>query len=200
MNRDRMNMLRWIRLHWRRLSFVTVGVIAGLVVTGAAFAAGGGISPQKQAFLDHLASEQATAAAGPHAPKPANAGQVGLAPCPNTINVKILPVQPWTLPYSGEQNLVNQAWVVLSTGDPYEIWAGATDTDPQQGVLVVFRMDKDPCKVAPDQTLAYMRSFPSPTRSGALTLTGMSGDTVQFSEAGGGNGSFNFVTSQYVGS
>jgi hypothetical protein len=190
-----------IKLHRSTVIAIVVAALAAVAVTGTVLAAGGP-SPQKQAALAKVATAEAKAAAGPHAPKPPDAGK-GLPPsssCPNPVHTGIFPFNdpPWHI----DARFTNDAQVVSGAGDPYLIYAGALQSDPQQGLLLVMREDNDPCAVVVGRVPArgYTRSYLSPTRGGALTLTQIVSDRVAFSVADGSHGSFNYVTEQYLSS
>ncbi len=77
----------------------------------------------------------------------------------------------------------------------YVLYAGAYKATPQQGLIIVTQLNSDPCaSSAPGFQSAYYRT---PTQQGAVTLTKIVGDTVTFTTAGGGSGTFNFVSGQY---
>jgi len=175
---------------------IVVAALAAVAVTGTVLAAGGP-SPQKQAAIAQLRSREATRAAGPRAPKPSVPAQLPSS-CPQPVEPGIAPVMQ--TPFHADATFTNGAEVVSSAGDPSRIFAGALQSDPQQGVLIVLREDRDPCKVRSGQAPAHdgLYTYPSPSRGGALTLTQIVGDTVAFSVADGSHGSFNFVTERYL--
>lgn len=76
----------------------------------------------------------------------------------------------------------------------YVLYAGASRANPQQGFIVEDQLNSDPCaSSAPGFQGAY---HPTPTQQGAVTLTKIVGDTVEFTTSGG-SGVFNFVSGQY---
>ncbi len=190
-----------IKLRRSTVIAVAIAAIVAVAVTGTVLAAGGP-GPSKQDFLAKAATAEATAAAGPRAPKPPGAGKgvPSSASCPNPVQTGISPVGEPS--FHADATFTTEAQVVSSVGDPYFIYAGALQSDPQQGVLLVMREDKDPCAVWVGRVPAhgYTRLYLSPTRGGALTLTQIVRDTVAFSVADGSHGSFNYVTEQYLSS
>ena len=77
----------------------------------------------------------------------------------------------------------------------YVLYAGAYRATPQQGLIIVTQLNSDPCaSSAPGTQIAYYRT---PTQQGAVTLAKIVGDTVTFTTASGGSGTFNFVSGQY---
>jgi hypothetical protein len=100
-------------------------------------------------------------------------------------------------PFPDGRNLVNWATAVGSTGDYYNIWAGAPADSPQKGLLRVKVVFSDSCKslaeVTPNSSNAdYI------TDKGPLTITKIVGDTVTYDIAGGGTGLFNFVSGEFL--
>jgi hypothetical protein len=176
---------------------IVVAALAAAAVTGTVLAAG---SPtdQKQAALDQLQAAQATREAGPRASKPSAVPNLPSS-CPQQVEPGIATVVE--TPFHADATFTNGAEVVSSAGDPSRIFAGALQSDPQQGVLIVLREDRDPCKVRNGQASSHdgLFTYPSPSRGGALTLTQITGDTVAFSVADGSSGSFNYVAGQYMG-
>lgn len=181
----------------RWLLVIATSVAFGLILVVSTFAIGAGsdggshgqISPQKAAVLTQVAAQATAAAKGPHAPKhyinpPAS--------CPRTIQTGIYP----NLDGSFHENLINVASAISSQGVPYAIYAGTLNSDPQQGILIVMRMQKDPC-AAGNQGSSIQR-YLTPSRQGALTLTKIADDTVVFKTASGGTGQFNYVTGQFL--
>jgi hypothetical protein len=197
-----MNIRPRLNVRFRRPTIIAIAVaaIVAASVTGGVLAAGGPSS--KQDHLNKVATAEAKAAAGPRAPKPPNAGK-GLPPsssCTNPVRPGIFPAGE--LPFHADGTFTTETEVVSSAGDPYFIYSGALQSDPQQGLLLVMREDKDPCAVAAGRvpSRAYMRSYLSPFRRGALTLTQIVGDMVAFSVADGSRGSFNYALGQYLSS
>lgn len=201
-----LNFRRRFPIRFRRSTIVAaaLALAVALAVTGATLAASGP-SSQKQAALDRVKSAEATAAAGPRAPKPTLTPHAPSGPAPSScpkppIATGIGPV--WETPFHADATYTNGAGAISSAGDFYYIFGGAVRSDPQQGMLIVMVEDRDPCKVSHGQapSRAGLYTYPSPSRGGALTLTQIAGDTVTFSVADGSHGSFNFVTGQYLSS
>jgi hypothetical protein len=100
-------------------------------------------------------------------------------------------------PFFGGKYLINSATMLASNGDYYTVWAGAPDDAPQKGLLRVDRTLGDSCQSYSLGTQAPpMADFITP--NGPLTITRIQGDAVVYSIAGGGTGSFNFVTAQFT--
>lgn len=180
---------------------LVVLAVAVIAVTGTVVAASGGLGPDKAAAFTQVAAEQETAQAGYHAPKPTGAPP-SPASCPyhgaTGIYVSQTPVQT---PFHKDGAFYSTAGAFSSVGDYYMIYAGATRSDPQQGVLYVEVSDRDPCADSPTRAAQYSGlkgPFLSPFRQGALTLTQIVGDTVDFTTADGGSGSFNYVSGTYL--
>ncbi len=77
----------------------------------------------------------------------------------------------------------------------YLLYAGAYKANPQQGLIIEAQLNSDTCaSSAPGFQSAYYRT---PTQQGAVTLTKIVGDTVTFTTASGGSGTFDFVSGQY---
>ncbi len=178
-------------------------LILGLVVAFSAIVAvipafgQGGTNTQtgKQAIETAQAAEEATSQVEPHAPKLA----ATLVPsCPDTT-----PVQVGVFPYPDDPaafgfGAVNMATGVGSDGNKYDIYAGGTDGDSPQGVLIVWETIRDTCaavvagKDISPQPITYTYS------AGPLTLTGVNRDLVSFEGPQSVIGHFNYVTGQFL--
>jgi hypothetical protein len=180
---------------WTLAAILVVLVTVALAVT--AFAAGIGTSgttpgSSKQAKLQQI-NAQATADANSwHAPKHPNSTPITSCPVQglqNNINVDVLPGDP--------DHITNVATIAPTTGQPYiyQIYAGSTANNAQQGLLIVIRNAADPCaSKAPASTF---NRFDTPYLRGSVTLTAISGDMVAFTTAAGTSGHFNFITGQF---
>ena len=72
---------------------------------------------------------------------------------------------------------------VLLILEPYAIYAGSLAANPQQGVIIVMRLDYDPCAASAQGTkITY---YPTPSQQGAVTLTQLNGVTLKFTTATG---------------
>lgn len=145
----------------------------------------------------HQVDAQATAMAKSwHAPKikPSAAGS-GPASCPRSS----LPTGIYYGDTGGFHDYItDEAVSAPEAGQPFEylVFAGAYAANPQQGLLIVARLEADPCATkanVPTQIEYYSTS----TQQGAVTLTRIAGDEVTFTTAIGGNGQFNFVSGQF---
>lgn len=146
----------------------------------------------KQDFLRKQATAQAVIASTSHPIVHAPIPQA--TSCPIAINPGV--IYPFRFgPFSGGQNLVNAVDATDASGWGYSLYAGATDDDATQGVVIVIK-NGDSC-ADPLGNLAYVQSYPTPYRKGAVTITGVQGETIFFSLPDGSTGSFDFVTGQY---
>lgn len=151
-------------------------------------------SQSKHAQMQQMAAQATAAAKSWHAPKGSSSAASGPASCPRG--------QGQTGLFTGDtggfhEQIVNGAHLAPNGGTPFEyvVYAGALRANPQQGVLIVVRLDQDPCAPsAPGTTVTY---HPTPYQRGALTITAASGTAVAFRSATGSTGSFDVVTGQY---
>lgn len=194
-------MSKHIQLRPRTVGILVMAAVGALALAATALAASGSngglgvTAAQKQAFLSQVQAARATAATLPRAPKPSGTNARPPASCSTTVQTGIGPFRGG--PFHGGNSMTTVAWVVSSQGVPYVIYAGALDEDPQQGVLVVLRLNRDPCAAATGGSDTYQRTYNDPSRQGALTLTAIDGDRVIFTSANGSTGAFNYVTGQY---
>lgn len=176
---------------------IAVTLLIGVTVWAAGMVTAGQSAAGKLAKL-HQVDAQATAAANSwHAPKSGPSTPAATpASCPRT--------SPATGIYYGDTGdfhdaITNDAVSAPSANQPYEyiIFAGATSVDPQQGILIVTRLDADPC--ASGAIGMSINRYDTPSRQGAATLTAIVGDELSFTTAGGGGeGQFNFVSGQFT--
>lgn len=181
----------------RNRRWMMFGALAGVVLTilaiSVAFASANTGGSTKQAFLQHVAAEQTAAARVTPAPKDHSAPVV--TSCPQKITPGIF--------RAGEQSdyimhtyiLENAAVAVASTGTPYFLLAGALQSNPQQGVVLVQRVRVDPCATTGEYPI---NADVMPSQAGALTITGINGDTVAFRSTTGTTGTFDYVTDQFA--
>jgi len=84
----------------------------------------------------------------------------------------------------------------LSVGqESYTLSSGASRDNAQQGVIVVAHFVADPCAHPEQQTAT--RLYPTPAQHGTVTITGVQGAVVTFSQADGMSGTFEVTTGQY---
>jgi hypothetical protein len=152
-------------------------------------------SPGKQAILQQIAAQATAAAKGPRAAKYANQAAGYSASCPQPL------AQPGL--FTGDtggfhERIVNGAVIAPTSARPFEyiLYAGALRANLQQGMVIVLRLDRDPC--APGAAPTQVRYFKTPFQQGALTLTSLQGDTVGFTMASGSSGRFNYLTGQFT--
>lgn len=183
---------RLMRLAVMLLCGVGAAALIAVIARAAVFASGSPPS-SKQIARQQLAA-QATAIS--HEPHAAKHPQAAVTSCPRpAMTPAVMP--PGYGPTDFHQNIVNTATAVPTQGMPYDymLYAGSLATNPQQGILIIMRFDKDPCK--PGASGTFTKVYDTPYQQGALTLTQVSGDTVTFSTATGGIGHFDYVTGQF---
>jgi hypothetical protein len=158
--------------------------------------------PPKQTALAELQSKRETDNAL-HPPiikndKTPLAGFTLPASCPRTKDDSKTGIVDFRFgPFFGGRYLINWAAAYGSNGDYYNIWAGSPDDDPKKGLLRVDDEFYDSC-------LAQAKGTPSPgfkdylTDQGPMKIAEIRGDTVVYSIEGGGTGTFNFVTGQFL--
>jgi hypothetical protein len=182
----------------RRLTILiaALALAAALATTGwKLVAAGGNGKPPapKQAVLDKLQQQRAAAAAAPHARK--HPGARPPTSCPRKVTPGIYPFRFG--PFSGGRNLINVASVVTPGGAAYEVYAGATDDDAEQGVLILLSDIGDACAAAAGKERPSLHAYQTPTRDGPVTITQVEGTTVVFQAANGTTGRFNVTTAHF---
>lgn len=189
-----------IRLRTRsRSAAATVAVVAtagGVLVLAASasglFASRPAVPPAKQAVLDRIhppANPGPPVSKGPNAkavPRttirpPEHAGIVGT---PDQLGG--VPV-----PFPADVFHVTNMWLDLQAGVFISIYAGSLGSDPDQGAIVVERINGETGRDLPGSGL-----FPTPTKAGPVTLTVIRGSVVYFTNRVG-NGTFNLVTDAY---
>lgn len=98
---------------------------------------------------------------------------------------------------------VDNATTVMPADQPlyeYVILAGNRKANPQQGLLIVQRLVRDPCADATPNDGMVWTYYNTPFQQGHVQLTGVVGDTVTFTTAHGGSRvhRFDFVTGQFL--
>ena len=117
------------------------------------------------------------------------------ASCPIQVHPGV--IYPFRFgPFKGGRNLVNDTDVRDTAGSPYTVYAGATDTDALQGVIIVIKHG-DAC-ADPRGMQSYIRDYLSPYRRGALSISGVEGNTIRFALPDGTTGRFSVVSGQYL--
>jgi hypothetical protein len=120
-------------------------------------------------------------------------------------------VAKMALPNSDPTYAFENYAIGVSGGQPYAILAGYVRSKPSQGVILVQPISLDPCKdfVSHMQTPASTQNSASqasdvrtvsnaPSQDGAITLTGVSGNTVGYTTASGKSGHFDYVTKAFL--
>lgn len=191
---------------YKRQKFVILAatVVTGLAVLTAAiatssFAESGGEPPEKQTLRELLQARQAAAEQGPRAPK----DPVPLVTsCPIDVNalknkVGITPFPEGKMPFQG-MNPINSALVLSNSGVPYAVYAGSKAGAPQQGVLLVWEQQVDPCASALGlRPRPQPQGYKTPFHEGAVRITRIDRDNVAFASSSGRAGQLNYVTGQF---
>lgn len=181
---------------WVLVSAIVLGASLLLAVTAWASgpASGQQTASGKQAQMSQMAAQATAAVKSWHAPKHAS-GAPSVASCPRGPGQSSI--------FTGDtggfhEQIVNGAFVAPNGGTPFEyvVYAGALRATPQQGVLIVVRLDQDPC--APSAAGTKITYYLTPYQRGALTVTQVSGTTLTFTAAAGGVGHFDVVNGHYT--
>jgi hypothetical protein len=120
------------------------------------------------------------------------------APTPQPgIFVPDLPTQG----YAGAH--VDNVTTVMPADQPrhyYVILAGNRKANPQQGLLIVQRLVRDPCADGTPNDGTVWTYYDTPFQQGHVQLTGVAGDTVTFTTTDGGSivRRFDFVTGRFL--
>lgn len=110
------------------------------------------------------------------------------------------------LPNSDPAYVFQSAAIGVSGGQPYTILAGYVRGKPTQGIISVQPIPLDPCKdfaahlgQPASQARVALPVWTAPSQTGgASTLTGVSGNMVSYTTAGGKAGHFDFVTKAFL--
>jgi len=178
---------------------VVAGVVLAVLAISIAFASANegkptsGNIPAKQAELQWVAAQQTAAAQEPHAPK--DPSRTVAASCPQTIIPGIFRAGEESDYIMHTNTLNNVAVANSSLGAPYTLWAGALQSNPQQGVILVQLVRIDPCATPGENPI---NPYLMPTQAGAITMNSINGDSVTFQTANGTTGTFDFVTNQFA--
>ncbi len=100
--------------------------------------------------------------------------------------------------YVSGNALTSRAVALASTGQVFAVYAGATDKDAEQGLMIVVAFTRDPC-ADPLGKGSYVHHAQTPQRQGAAKLVALEGDTVVFTTARGVVERFDYVTEQFLG-
>jgi hypothetical protein len=172
-------------------------LVVGVVVTMRGLSASGG---GDQAF--GRATPTATEGPSTDAAARVTPGPPPMMPvqsCPEDVGAQTF-IKPYTnVGHKSAVYFKNEARLFSAPGQPTWIQAGAVATDREQGVLFVQEEQLDPCAAAldpalVDQLIAYM----TPAKWGGVTLTAISGTSVEFSSEGGVTGSFDVVSHEFT--
>ena len=176
-----------------RFRATAVALAAATIATGfasvAVYAADGAprsMPPEKQALLDAERSRMGTPPTAKPVPPPTTVN----SPCPTPVGTgQIGPFAGG--PFGQTQLFTTQTSFTGSDGYPYQVYAGADAEDPLQGVLVVWRMAKDPCNT--DNYDGDLVSVKDASHSGVLTLVSVQGDNILYRSPSGLPTSINVV-------
>ncbi len=157
------------------------------------------VSPAKQTFIAFSTLQAATEAAMPtvaKTPQPPDLNASCTTPIATTRIEPIPTIPPKVFPvfgpFQGGFNLVNEAIVRASTGEYYQIWAGAPDDSPNKGLIYVIQLQPDFCAAVNRGTpLPALQTFLTP--GGPLRLVKIEGDEVVFRRADGSMGRLNYA-------
>jgi hypothetical protein len=160
--------------------------------------------PPKHTAEAQETARVATAAAGPHAPKPdlglATATEPASCPHPGPKAAYVGPVDPDTGPlpfFASEVNITSEAISTLGS-NYYSVWVGAPGDNPNQGLIRVLVDSADPCasRRLGTTTPTMMTDYTTPR--GPLTAIKVEGNILFYNVTSGGSGRFNFVTGQFL--
>jgi hypothetical protein len=151
------------------------GVSSGFSATPTATEAA--LPSDKQARVDYMASLQALSTATPS--KDPDAGRVTLPPEESPFSpYQQVPagdgfiVQSDLGPPGKRDAVYNNDWYEITEQGITEVYAGGSQTSPEIGFIDVVSWQGD------HETIVQSGKFETPTRHGALTITGASGDTL----------------------
>jgi hypothetical protein len=171
-------------------------VLVGLFAVGGLVSANGGdANSQKQALFQQLDATATANAKGPHAPKNQSQAAAQPHPCPRQLQAGVYPFHIAPNDILHTYHVVNAATAIKAPGEAYMILAGSLISNPKQGVMVVEQIVIDPCTTPthyPD--VPYLM----PSQQGAITMTQVNGDTVNFTTETGGSGNFAYATGQFL--
>ncbi len=179
------------------------GTLTGLFVSGA-FSQDESIQTQiaRQTQGAVLTMEEATADAVTPPPKePITIPVITSCPDQNALHQKagIFAVDPnrgSPNPLLGVQ--VNEAATFASDGLVYDIIGGAVKGEPSQGAIEVWAITTDPCAAAAGLVPRHQpQVYQTPFKDGAVTLTNVTGDTLDFRTADGTTGSLDYLTGTF---
>jgi hypothetical protein len=183
---------------------VSIAVLAALaIVVGTASASTlnsrsvgvSGLPPVKAAGLaaeqpPPVSKQASQAPKGPNVHRPArtppvapeHAGEIGT---PTSLGG--VPV-----PFSIDQFTLTNMWKDLRGTTDYSIYAGSLPANPEQGALMVSRVDTDT-----GDSVDGSGTFVLPFKSGPITLTAVAGDLVSFRYQGG-VGTFDLTSGSFA--
>lgn len=149
---------------------------------------------EHQAFEATLeARERATAAVAPTADSRNRPTIPASCPRPTPAQSLILPPHRQD-PGARNMTVSTQATVVIGL-DEYAVSSGSLADNRQQGVIVVTHFASDPC--SPNGTGTTVTQYTMPASHGAITLTAIRGEVLEFSTSDGTTGQFDLVTKQF---
>lgn len=167
-------------------------VVLSMFIAGAVAVSvtGQQTSPEKPAFEERegalRAAERAKSEADP-APQQ-DGGRRIVAPPRSDLPPTVIPYPKGRLagPFKDDRWITTVANVQASDGEVFTVYAGSALDDSGRGVLVIFDRSR------PDGSTS--RSVALPGRTGAVTLTAISGEELEFRTANGAAGRMNVRT------
>jgi len=180
-----------IRTPWLALGLLALVLTASVAVLGmgvgdraGAVAAAGAATPTldplgltKQAYEDRYAAARATARGQDHSqsnPPPSMPTHAPVLPQQRTRAGAGTIIETGLAPYPGSLYRFENRWVMETPGRAIIVYAGASATDPTQGLVVV---DSSPRGIGGD--------FPTPTKSGAVHVADADGQRLTLVAADG---------------
>jgi hypothetical protein len=93
---------------------------------------------------------------------------------------------------NGYKDLTTTSTVAIFSGQwVYLVSAGALNSDPSKGQILVVKVPRDPC--ANSTAVGEVNFYGVPSSTGAVTLTGVEDTSVVYETARGSSGHFDVV-------
>ncbi len=209
-----MGWIPFLRLQGRSRHHWLLVILSGLFIVLLAVAGCGQVSgvvgaettpsptlTLKQAALATVAAQGTALASETHAPKDPGT-ETPITSCP--MATPLPGIFAPSLPTQGFSDArVDNATAVMPADQPlyvYDLFAGSRKSNPQQGLLIVQRFLRDPCASPTPTGGTQWTYYNTPFQQGHVQMTGVAGDTVTFTTAGGGSTvyRFDFVTGHFL--
>lgn len=171
---------------------LAIALTAGI---GVSVYASGLVGGPRSQVLAKMAAEQTAEARAPR--NTTKHPGTPVASCPHAaVTSQVLPLGYAATDF--DQYIKNSAVATPVEKMPfyYGIYGGARKNNMQQGLIIVMRMDLDPC--LPSAAGNKVTYYDTPYQDGAVTLTQLQGDTILFTTTDGKSGSLNFVTGTFA--